>query len=272
MEARPRERNRTLRVMSFNLRYASSTPPNAWSVRLPLVQQLITHHAPDVIGTQEGLYDQLKDIEAGLPAYRWIGLGRDSGSHGEFMAVFYQPERLEPLEFDHFWLSETPSVIGSATWGNANRRMVTWVRFRDVQTQQQFVVFNTHFDFTEEFHVRSVALLQSRMREAAASLPWILTGDFNAIAERSRAWELLTGGQDPLTDTWNAAQERRCAEVATFHNYGQPEPDGGRIDWILTRGAITALAADIVQEVSPSGQYPSDHFPILADLIIEPNA
>ncbi len=177
----------SLRVMSFNLRYASPKPPNEWPVRLPVVTQVITDEAPDVVGTQEGLYEQLKDIERGLPGYQWIGLGRDGGSRGEFMAVWYRPERLEPLAFDHFWLSDTPEVMGSSTWGNQNVRMVTWVRFRDLVTGQEFYFWNTHLDFSDDLHARSLTLIQERMRALSPQLPLILTGDFNAGAGASHA-------------------------------------------------------------------------------------
>src|SRR5262245_7953389 len=76
-------------VMTYNLRYASATPPNAWQQRRPLMRELIQQLSPDVMGTQEGLYQQLKDLASELPDYDWIGLGRDGGSRGEFMAVFY---------------------------------------------------------------------------------------------------------------------------------------------------------------------------------------
>src|SRR5687768_5268874 len=129
-------------VMTFNLRYASDKQPHAWPTRRPIMAECIRNSSPDLIGTQEGLFQQLKDIAADLPAYSWIGLGRDGGSRGEFMAVFYKKDRFEPLEFDHFWLSDTPTVMGSTTWGNTNRRMVTWVRFKDLQTNKQFYFFN----------------------------------------------------------------------------------------------------------------------------------
>ena len=117
--------------MTFNLRYASNQPPNAWQAQRPVAKTLIESSNPDIIGTQEGLWQQVKDLEADLPDYAWIGLGRDGGSRGEFMAIYYRRARLKPLEFDHFWLSDTPDRIGSTTWGNTNRRMVTWVRFKD---------------------------------------------------------------------------------------------------------------------------------------------
>ena len=136
----------TLTVMTYNLKYASINPPNAWPQRRPLMGELIEKLAPDVLGTQEGLYGQLHDLAADLPAFQWIGLGREGGSRGEFMAVFYRTARLEPLAFDHFWLSDTPGVIGSKTWGATLPRMVTWVKFRDRQTKREFRFVNTHFD------------------------------------------------------------------------------------------------------------------------------
>src|SRR4026207_1265760 len=69
-------------VMTFNIRYASTQPPNAWPDRLPVLAEIIERRHPDVIGTQEGLYQQLVDIEKRLPAYRWIGVGRDGGNNG----------------------------------------------------------------------------------------------------------------------------------------------------------------------------------------------
>lgn len=140
------EKVNIFKVMTYNLKYASPNPPNAWLQRRPVMVELIRQQAPDVIGTQEGLYQQLKDLASDLSEYAWIGLGRDGGSRGEFMAVFYRHDRLEPVEFDHFWLSDTPEAIGSTTWGNKTRRMATWVKFHDRQIDKPFYFFNTHFD------------------------------------------------------------------------------------------------------------------------------
>jgi hypothetical protein len=104
----------TLDVMTFNLRYASAAAPHSWAERRPVMRQLLLGASPHLIGTQEGLYQQLRDIEQDLGGgYGWIGTGREGGSHGEFVAIFYATDRLVPLEYDHFWLSETPGTIGS---------------------------------------------------------------------------------------------------------------------------------------------------------------
>ena len=255
----------TLCVMTYNLRFASPTPPNAWPQRRPLLTGLIGRLAPDVIGTQEGVYAQLQDIATDLPDYRWIGLGREGGSRGEFMAVFYRQDRLEPLAFDHFWLSDTPEVTGSATWGNTYKRMVTWVRFRDRRTQAEFWFFNTHFDHqVETARVKSAELLRRRMTGLKPQLPVVLTGDFNAAAGTSEAWKILT--QDGfLHDTWQTTRERRGEGIGTFNDFKAVRPQGPRIDWIMTRGEMTADRVEIVVD-ERDGQFPSDHFPVVAHL------
>jgi endonuclease/exonuclease/phosphatase family metal-dependent hydrolase len=248
-----------LTVMTFNLRYASSKGANAWPARREVMRDQIRAADPDVFGTQEGLYAQLKDIEADLAGdYAWIGLGREGGSKGEFMAVFYRKGRLEPVAYDHFWLSDTPEVIGSTTWGNTNRRMVTWVRFRDLADGREFYFWNTHLDHQiQAAREKAAALIRKRMEAIGTSLPIILVGDFNAAARGNKAYDLLTEGGF-LTDTWKGE------EVGTFHDFtGTAKPKLGRIDWIMTRGTVTGESTEVLR-YQRGGQYPSDHFPVVA--------
>ena len=250
-------------VMTYNLRYASATPPHSWPERRPVMKALLDAYAPDVFGTQEGLYPQLKDIAADQPALSWIGLGRDGGSRGEFMAVFYKRERFEPWEYDHFWLSDTPEVIASATWGNTNRRMVTWVRFLDRRTGREFLFWNTHLDHqVQAAREKACVLIRERLRKTRPGLPLLLVGDFNANAMENPAHDILVkeGG---LTDTWPAAAERRNADVDSFNGFGPLKRGGKRIDWILSRGAMDVRASEVVT-FRQRDQWPSDHFPVVA--------
>jgi endonuclease/exonuclease/phosphatase family metal-dependent hydrolase len=257
-----------LRVMTYNLRYASQTPPNAWSSRRPVMKNLIANVAPDVIGTQEGLYAQLKDIASDLPAYEWIGLGRDGGSRGEFMAVFYKRARFEPVAFDHFWLSDTPEVVGSATWGHSNRRMVTWVRLRERASGREFMFWNTHLDHeVEAARQKAAALIRDRLAAADRAIPLILVGDFNCAAGNSRAFEILTG-EAGLSDAWTMATSRLNEGLNTFNGFQLARKEGVRIDWVLLRGKAGASRAEIVT-YSENGQNPSDHFPVVVDLKLQ---
>jgi endonuclease/exonuclease/phosphatase family metal-dependent hydrolase len=248
-----------LAVMTFNLRFASAKAPNAWPARREVMRDQIRVAEPDVFGTQEGLYAQLKDIEADQGgAYAWIGLGREGGSKGEFMAVFYRKSRLEPVAYDHFWLSDTPNVIGSATWGHTNRRMVTWVRFKDLADGREFYFWNTHFDHqVQAAREKAASLIRQRIEAIGTATPIILVGDFNAAAKSNKAYDILTEGGF-LKDTWNGE------EAGTFHDFtGTAKPKLGRIDWIMTRGEVKAESTEVLR-FERGGQYPSDHFPVMA--------
>ncbi|MGX1908242.1 endonuclease/exonuclease/phosphatase family protein [Streptomyces phaeochromogenes] len=260
-------RSRRLEVMSFNLRYASTAEPNSWAVRRPVMRELLRRERPHVMGVQEGLYQQVRDIEADLGShYDWIGTGRAGGSRDEFMAVYYDTRRLAPVEYDHFWLSDTPDVIGSNTWGGGSIRMVTWVRFRDLgDGERQFYFLNTHLDnASQNARARAASLIASRIAGLDRTLPLLVTGDFNIAAHKNPVYDtMLAAG---LTDTWDTAAERSKL-YATFHGYRPLTPDGDRIDWILATPGVTAHRASI-NTFSSDGQFPSDHLPVQASLTL----
>ncbi|AZM64888.1 endonuclease [Streptomyces sp. WAC 01420] len=259
--------DRSLDVMSFNLRYASTAEPHSWAARRPVMRRLLRRERPHVLGTQEGLYQQLRDIEADLgPSYDWIGTGRAGGSRSEFMAVFYDTGRLAPLEYDHFWLSGTPDVIGSNTWGGASVRMATCVRFRDLRRDgRELYVLNTHLDNASQYaRERAGALIAERVATPARSLPVVVTGDFNAAAHGNPVYDTLLGAG--LVDTWDAAAERGPA-YGTYHGYRPPVPDGERIDWILATEGVTVHRAS-VSTFAVDGRFPSDHLPVRATLTV----
>ncbi|HSK33700.1 MAG TPA: endonuclease/exonuclease/phosphatase family protein [Propionicimonas sp.] len=254
-----------LHVMSFNLRFASDTPPNSWPERRPVVASLLERERPHLIGTQEGLHGQLRDIEADLPAhYGSVGQGREGGSRGEAMQIFYDSRRLQPLELDHYWLSDTPDVVGSQTWGGRCPRMVTWVRFGDRRTGQQLYALNTHLEaFDATARSKSADLIVERMAEQFdPGLPVLMTGDFNEPARPGGTVydALVTDG--PMVDTW-ATAAGRSASFGTFHGYAPLSPDGPRIDWVLSSPEVVTSRAAI-NTYERSGQHPSDHLPVQA--------
>lgn len=262
------DRGEELCLMTYNLRYASNTPPNDWPSRRPLMQTLLDTYQPDIIGTQEGLYRQLLDMDADLAEYNWIGLGRDGGSRGEFMAIFYRKDRFDPLEYDHFWLSDTPEVMGSSTWGNTNRRMVTWVRFKDLRTDREFYFWNTHLDHAlQPAREKASELIKERLQKTRHELPLFLVGDFNAPAKANPIYDILTE-QSQLTDTWFAAQERIHEDANTFNGFRPLRRQGSRIDWILARGAMDVRASEVVIW-QPNGEWPSDHCPVVSWLTLK---
>ncbi|MFG2573993.1 endonuclease/exonuclease/phosphatase family protein [Streptomyces sp. NPDC048481] len=248
--------------MTFNLRRASRWKRDGWAARRPVVSALLHRAAPHVIGTQEGRRRQLRDIAADLgPHYDRIGVPR-AGRDDEAVAVFWDTRRLVPTAHEHFWLSDTPAVRGSDTWGGGHPRMVTWVRFRDLwDAGREFVVLNTHLDDASRYaRVRAAALIAERIARFDPALPLLLTGDFNAVAHDDAVHgTLLAAG---LVDTWDTARAREGA-YATFHGYGPLVPGGDRIDWILATPGVT-VHREWTDTFAVDGRYPSDHLPVRA--------
>ncbi|WP_083972606.1 endonuclease/exonuclease/phosphatase family protein [Actinoplanes awajinensis] len=250
-----------LDVMTFNLRYAADNRPNSWAQRRPVTRALLRAEHPDLIGTQEGLPDQLRDIDADLgDRYGRIGLGREGGDVGEHMAIYFDRQRLRPGKSGNYWLSETPQIPASTSWNSFRIRMVTWVLFTDLRTGRRFYAVNTHLDNNSaEARRHSARLIQERLA-GFDPLPVVLTGDFNSpAAPDSEVYQVLTG-QAGLRDSWTTAS-RRGPAYGTIHNYQDPIPDAERDDWILTSPGVTVRGA-LMNLSRPHGQFPSDHLPI----------
>ncbi len=253
-----------LRVMSFNVRLpVESDGPNRWEARRELAADMVARENPDLIGTQELFQHQGDELVARLPQYAWFGRGRKGGGErDEHMGVFYRKDRLRVLESGDFWLSDTPEVVGSITWGNLYPRMVTWARFQRIADGATFVLYNTHLPYRDEdepARERCAALIVARLRQLSPDEPVILTGDFNTAPE-SPTHALLAAA---LTDAWTAAPRRR-GPAATFHNFtGKADQ---RIDWLLYRGLQVKNARTVT--TNRRGRYPSDHFPVVADFTL----
>ena len=255
----------SIKVMTFNIRYASASGANAWPKRREGVAKVIRDSKADLIGTQEGLHHQLVFLNHELKDHKWIGVGREGGKRGEFMAIFYRHERFEPLETQHFWLSDTPEKVGSASWGNTVKRMVTWVKFRDRATKQEFYFWNTHFDHrSQNSREKSAELILRRVNALKTKLPVILVGDFNAVAKANRAYTTLTA-EGAFHDSFAVAKEKVNGDWNTFNSFRKTQRSARRIDWVLTRGP---LQVDRTETVLFKGykQIPSDHQPVTASL------
>ncbi|KAF1711227.1 endonuclease [Pseudoxanthomonas kalamensis DSM 18571] len=251
-----------LRVMSFNVRVpVEADGPNRWEARRELMVQVIGDAAPDVVGTQELVAAQGRYLVAHLPGYAWFGSGRrgDGKPDDERMGVFYRTYTLGLIESGNFWLSETPEVPGSISWGNPYPRMVTWGLFERWADGRRFYLFNTHFPYRQEdgeARRRCAELLAQRIAELAGDAPVVLTGDFND-EPGSPAYARL---QQDLDDAFVSAALRE-GPAATFHGFsGRAER---RIDWAWSRG----LKAERLRTVDDHAgeRYPSDHFPMLVD-------
>ncbi len=252
-----------LSVMTFNIRYGTASDgENSWELRKDIVVETIRSRGPHVLGLQECLKFQADYIASRLPEFDHFGVGREADGGGERMEIFYRPDVVVPLESGSFWLSETPDVPGSRSWKAANVRMATWARFHHLEAGRQFLYLNTHLDHrSEEARVEASKMLATWADEAPRGLPVIITADFNATAEQSLPWQILTKS---LTDSWTAAAERTGPPV-TWSAFQAPSNEVRRIDWILVNDRVSISLCETVT-YNLDGRYPSDHYPVFARL------
>lgn len=257
-----------LRMLTFNLRFDNPADgPNAWPLRREQVLNILEEGQWDVIGLQEALATQLDFIMEQMPGYAAVGLGRDDGrASGEFAPVLYRTDRFSLASANTFWLSSTPEIPASATWGNTVTRTCTQVRLIELSTGRALHVFNTHWDHvSQRSRAESAELIVRRIDERTPAEPVILMGDFNADEGNAAIETLLAArASDTLVDTFRVLHPEERA--GTFHGWNG-EAGASKIDSILANTAWRVLRAGIDRR-HMDGQYPSDHFPVWAELEI----
>lgn len=259
-----------LSVMTFNIRYGTANDgADAWPHRRAMVVDVIREHDPDVVGLQEALAFQLDELLDALPGYASVGVGRNDGrAAGEYTAILYRPARFDLAESATFWLSDTPDVPGSKSWGNAITRICTSARLVERDTGRALYIYNTHFDhISQPSRERSAELLLDRIAARAHPDPVLVTGDFNAGESNPAVRRMTSDDRTPLIDTFRAAHPD-APEAGTFNAF-KGATDGDKIDYIFAEPATEVLAAQIVR-TSAGGRYPSDHFPVTARLRLAP--
>lgn len=262
-----------LRAMSFNIRYGTAQDgENHWDNRKEFVVETVRAFAPDLLGTQETLGFQRDYLAQQLAGYEYLGVGRDDGGdRGEMMALYYRTDRFEKLDGGHFWLSETPEVVGSKSWDSSLPRMVTWVKLRqrDRAGAKPILFFNTHYDHRgETARIESSQLLRRQIGTIGEGCDVIVTGDFNA-PEGGAVYQALFANDgetpSPVVDTFRVANPQRQAAEGTFSGFRADAIDGPRIDWLAAGRGWQVLNAAI-DRTAKDGRTPSDHFPVTAIL------
>lgn len=259
-------------VMSFNIRYGTAQDgENAWPARRMLVFETIQGHAPDVIGFQEVLAFQARELCEALPEYGFVGVGRDDGAdEGEFVPIMYRRKVFELVDHGYLWLSERTDRPGARSWDAACPRMLTWARLGFKRSPLNSVyVINTHFDHVGKRSRLESAKIIRQLTDTLGGKPVIVMGDFNC-GPGSPPYEILTadrGNLAELHDTYVALGHGET-DAGTFNAF-QGRRTGARIDWIMCNRRLEPLRSEIDRRQFGE-RFPSDHFPVTATLRLLP--
>jgi endonuclease/exonuclease/phosphatase family metal-dependent hydrolase len=256
-------------IMTWNIRLDTRADSmNAWPFRKEKVFSLIGKYAPDILGTQEALNNQVEDLRKALPGYGFVGAGREDGKKkGEYAGIFYRKSRFRELDHGTFWLSPTPQIPGSKGWDAAITRVASWLVVEDKQNKNRFFLLNTHFDHMGvEARLHSAELILEQVRLLAKGLSVIVTGDLNCTAD-SDPLRVLTSGTPLLHDALSYPDNRRPCTFTGFRVTGAVCQS---IDYILP-GKEWLVVSCFVPDESSGGFFPSDHHPVVATLLPEGN-
>lgn len=254
--------SQSLTVGTFNLRYDNPRDTgNLWVNRAPIVASLIRFHDFDVLGTQEGLKNQLDDLKNALPAYTYYGIGRDDGkAKGEFSAIFVKTQKFNVLKNGDFWLSMTPEKPGPG-WDAHLNRICSWVQLQDKKTNKKFYFFNVHYDHQGvQARRESSLLILKKIKEIAGNEPAVFTGDLNGGHDSE--WYLSLSNSGWLKDTYRQVANP-YANNGSFNSFGTSLQRTEIIDHIFVTAPFVAQKWGILSD-HYHGKFPSDHYPILA--------
>ena len=264
----PRSGEDSVRVMTFNIRYNEPRDgENAWTNRKTKVADVIRFHKADLVGLQEALVSQLRDLDSLLPAFGRCGVGRDDGKEGgELSAILYRRDRFQILNCGTFWLSPTPEAPGSKGWDAAYPRIVTWAKFKDRVSRKTFFHFNTHFDHRgETARTESAALIHRKISEIAGKFPVVLSGDLNVVEDTAAYRTLADAHSTPrLFDAKYESVNGHFGGDSTFNEFKELQP-GRKIDYIFVSQGVKVFEHGALSD-RWNGRWASDHLPVLAEI------
>lgn len=262
------EKTIELEVMTYNIYHAAPSGPDEekWRNRKTQVVQNIKLIHPDVLGVQEAGRGQIYYLIDELPEYRFYGRGRDDGDdEGEFAGIFYLWARFSRSSSGTFWFSnnpDRPSKPGSA-WGNPHhKRICSWVRLIERETNKAFYFYNLHLEHGSHGRVareRSVELLGERIESRAhPENLFLVVGDFNAKSTDDAI--LYVVNNLGYLDTYAETNENLDDGYTSGVWSGNTE----RIDYIFAHPKAKGLLGD--SYVPKLGG--SDHYPLVTNLLL----
>lgn len=259
----------TLNVLTFNLKNDSflTSSKYRWEIRYQYVKSILKTLDYDILGVQELTNQNMASVCLFLTDYHCVGNSRHKNEkqNDELSAIFFKKERFDCISEKTFWLSGKPEKKGSKVLLSIFPRICTIAHLYDKQTQAYFLFVNTHLDHLLPVTRKNqiLKLIEIIKTYYSSQQPYlIITGDFNTTLHSTAIKALLAGslGIEPIyTNDYNN----------TIHHFnGTINPKKAPIDHIFFDKRLKLLNYRIITNHF-NGQYPSDHYPVMATIQID---
>ena len=299
-EAKPNKKV-TIKVGSYNLmtsdsrvkhiaKTADMSHQRYWCHSAQAIAAQVSDLDCDIIGLQEvcdsiwgltgdkGFRKMMED--AGNTQYKWILY--PNGSKGNLsydVAIGYKSEVFTELESGIYWLAgifDRSEALPTAPKGS--KRPCVWAKLQHIQTGKILYFFSAHFvvpSISKEGNAYNAENCIKYAEELIGSrkIPSIIVGDFNAtkgapgfdVVEGSGRWHdvFYILKDEGILDESETKQ-------GTCNSKNEQSISGWRPDHITIDGNLTAESFRTVRDKYPTTDgtrhYPSDHFPVVAEL------
>ena len=258
----------------FDLHDHEQEETNRWKNRLPRVAELLQEMDADILSVQELYPNQFSDLYPFLEdTFSFFG---EKNSDGELNGIFYKKERFELIESDSYGMGHFFTLFSDR---------LNKVQLKDRLSNCTFAVFNTHFTFSKvEKRAAQAQFVAETLAPIAKQMPVIFSGDLNTFPNRPDLEKLPFLDGDYIHKILRKSGLQEAKEISllghvgplsTFSNIGNdPTPFKGTgtpgvfLDHVYVSEGITVLLHG-VQGGTVSGHYPSDHLPVIVDLLFD---
>lgn len=248
----------TLRVASFNIRTALGLDGrHVWPLRRHATLEAIEALDADVIGLQEVRGCQFRWLRRHLPGYDMQGSGRGASGGSERCPVLTRRATTRAVEVTTRWFGEQMDAPGTRLPGARAPRVATLAVVELDGAGVVVEVVNTHLDERPEPRLRSVRQLVDWLDDGR---PHVLVGDLNAGPDSAVLDVLAAAGLR------SAIPERAGGTAHRFTG----RTDGRQIDHVLVSRHWTVVRGWVAAGTPDGGQLPSDHWPVVADIRLDP--
>ncbi|KAK9260597.1 Endonuclease/exonuclease/phosphatase [Lipomyces tetrasporus] len=262
--------------------YYTPSSEVAWSSRRIGVANEFAFNRPDVFCVQEALKRQVYDLAELLPDYAWVGVGRDDGKEaGEYEAIFYRKNSIKLIDWETFWLSDTP--FEPSKYPDAGSYRSATVAHLGSKFNN-FTAICTHWDDRSDRQRQLAASLlryrgayEAETTNAPVSCLVISIRGLPDMLSINRTFESQYKSQLSETFVWKdvlkeTPVQNRMGHYATFNGFydiGNTQAFG-RIDFVMagSNGGWEMSRYKVGEVFYDHGVQLSDHRPCVADVTI----
>lgn len=193
------------------------------------------------------------------PGYEAAAVG-DPRAFPSTQPILYRKDRFSLVDQGWYFFSETPEVLYSRTFNGSYPAFASWAVLRESDTGRDLRVVNVHFDYRSRTNrLRSAGLVAERTAPLVAEgEALVLVGDLNA-------WH----GTRTMRTLAAAGVEFLPVRGSTYH-FDRGLNLLGPIDHLALGPGLVPAGDPVVVRERFGQAWPSDHYPVVADVRLGP--